>query len=214
MATIVITSKDAERIAKSFGALVGPKGRARMRRKTVNSVGSDVRRGLRTQGPPLFGTSQAALSVRGKAAGPSERDPAYRLRMARAIPVARLRAKHRRIEKKAGRQSLTIDTPATNAVRFGSVERVAIIRSRAVARALRRRRTYARADGVRSRGSGRVFATQSIEAPRRARPADGDGGGTALTFAPLYPNCPPCVSFSMAGSRKNKRRTFSWIQPG
>ena len=54
MATIVITSRDAERIAKSFAALVGPKGLARMRRKTVNSVGADLRRGLRTQGPPLF----------------------------------------------------------------------------------------------------------------------------------------------------------------
>ena len=125
MATIVITSRDAERIAKSFAALVGPKGLARMRRKTVNSVGADLRRGLRTQGPPLFGTSQAALSVRGKAAGPSERDPAYRLRMARSIPIARLRAKHRRIEKKGGRQSLTIKTPATDAIRFGSIERVA-----------------------------------------------------------------------------------------
>ena len=123
--TIVITSKDAERIAKTFAAMVGPKGLARMRRKAVNSVGSDLRRGLRTQGPPMFGTSQAALSVRGKAAGPGQSDPAYRLRMARAIPVARLRAKHRRIEKKAGRQSLTIKTPATKAIRFGSVERVA-----------------------------------------------------------------------------------------
>ncbi len=125
MTAIVITSKDAERIAKTFAAMVGPKGLARMRRKTVNSVGSDVRRGLRTQGPGLFGTSQAALSVRGKAAGPGQSDPAYRLRMARAIPVARLKAKHRRIQKKGGRQSLTIKTPATDAIRFSSIERVA-----------------------------------------------------------------------------------------
>ena len=45
--------------------------------------------------------------------------------MARSIPIARLRAKHRRIEKKGGRQSLTIKTPATDAIRFGSIERVA-----------------------------------------------------------------------------------------
>ena len=126
MATREITSNDAERIAKSFAALVGPKGLARMRRKTVNSVGADVRRGLLAQGPGLFGISKAALTVRGKAAGPGASDPAYRLRMARAIPVARLKAKHRRIEKKAGRQSLTIKTPATaRAIRFGSIERVA-----------------------------------------------------------------------------------------
>ena len=125
MATIVITSKDAERIAKSFASLVGPKGLARMRRKTVNAVGADVRRRLITDGPRLFGTSAAALSVRGKAAGPGDSNPAYRLRMARAIPVARLRAKHRRIKKKAGRQSLTIKTPATDAIRFRSIERVA-----------------------------------------------------------------------------------------
>ena len=126
MATITITSKDAERIAKSFAALVGPKGLSRMRRKAVNSVGADVRRGLLAQGPALFGTSAAALTVRGKAAGPGARDPAYKLRMARTIPVARLRAKHRRIEKKGGRKSLTINTPATaREIRFGSIERVA-----------------------------------------------------------------------------------------
>ena len=126
MAAISITSKDAERIAKSFAALVGPKGMARIRRKAVNAVGADVRRGLRTQGPDLFGTSQAALSVRGKAAGPGSDDPEYRLRMARAIPVARLKAKNRRIKKKGGRQSLTINTPATaRPIRFRSFERVA-----------------------------------------------------------------------------------------
>ena len=125
MAAITITSRDAERIAKAFGALTGPKGLARIRRKAVNAVGADVRRGLRTQGPPLFGTSQAALSIRGKAAGPGASDPAYRLRMARAIPVARLKAKNRRIEKKGGRKSLTIKTPATDAIRFSSIERVA-----------------------------------------------------------------------------------------
>ena len=126
MAAITITSQDAERIAKAFGALTGPKGLARIRRKAVNAVGSDLRRGLRTEGPPLFGTSQAALSVRGKAAGPGDSNPAYRLRMARTIPVARLRAKNRRIEKKAGRKSLTIKTPATaRRIRFRSFERVA-----------------------------------------------------------------------------------------
>ena len=126
MAAITITSRDAERIAKAFGELTGPKGLARIRRKAVNAVGADVRRGLRTQGPDLFGTSQAALTVRGKAAGPGESDPAYRLRMARAIPVARLKAKNRRIEKKGGRKSLTIKTPATaRSIRFGSIERVA-----------------------------------------------------------------------------------------
>ena len=126
MTAIVITSKDAERIAKSFAALVGPKGLTRLRRKAVNSVGADLRRGLLADGPTLFGTSKAALTVRGKAAGPGSDDPEYRLRMARAIPVARLKAKNRRIEKKAGRQSLTIKTPATGRpIRFRSFERVA-----------------------------------------------------------------------------------------
>ena len=34
--------------------LTGPKGLARIRRKAVNAVGADVRRGLRTQGPAPF----------------------------------------------------------------------------------------------------------------------------------------------------------------
>ena len=126
MAAITITSKDAERIAKTFASLVGPKGLTRLRRKAVNSVGADLRRGLLAEGPTLYGTSQAALSVRGKAAGPGASDPNYKLRMARAIQVSRLKAKNRRIEKKAGRKSLTIKTPATaRAIRFGSIERVA-----------------------------------------------------------------------------------------
>ena len=126
MTAISITSRDAERIAKSFGALVGPKGLARIRRKAVNSVGADLRRGLLAQGPELYGTSKAALTVRGKAAGPGSDDPTYTLRMARAIQVSRLKAKNRRIEKKGGRKSLTIKTPATGrSIRFGSIERVA-----------------------------------------------------------------------------------------
>ena len=126
MAAISITSKDAERIARSFAALVGPKGLTRLRRKAVNSVGADLRRGLLAQGPTLYGTSKAALTVRGKAAGPGSDDPEYRLRMARTIPVARLKAKHRRTKKKGGRQSLTINTTATaRPIRFRSFERVA-----------------------------------------------------------------------------------------
>ena len=124
MARIEITSPDAERIAKSFRDLIGPKGVQRGTRKAVNAVGADVRKRTRSIGPEIFGTSAAALRVQGKAASPSEQEPAYRLRMAAQIPIAKLRAKHRRASRVGGRTALVIDTPATDPIRFRSVLRV------------------------------------------------------------------------------------------
>ena len=123
MTRITITSKDAERIAKSFAALIGPKGLDRIRRKAVNEVGSKVRKQTRSLAGVAFGTSAAALSVQGKAAAPGSADPAYKLRFASKIPIAKLKAKHRKVTTRRGKKSLVIDTPADSAIRFRSIRR-------------------------------------------------------------------------------------------
>ena len=43
--------------------------------------------------------------------------------MARKIPIARLKAKHRKVTRSGGRASLTIDTPSSPAIRFRSIRR-------------------------------------------------------------------------------------------
>ena len=123
MTRLEITSKDAERIARSLNKLIGPKGLDRIRRAAVNQVGASVRKETIALADSVFGTSAAALSVRGKAAPPGSDNPAYRLRLARKIPVAKLKAKHRKISRSRGRTSLTIDTPTDDAIRFRSVRR-------------------------------------------------------------------------------------------
>ena len=146
MTQITITSKDAERIAKSFAALVGPKGLDRIRRKAVNAVGSKVRKQTRSLAGVVFGTSAAALSVRGKAAAPGSTDPAYKLRFASKIPIAKLKAKHRKVTTQRGKKSLTIDTPNDPAIRFRSIRprghEVYFVEGRAAARTRRRRRLH------------------------------------------------------------------------
>ena len=123
MTQITITSKDAERIAKSFADLIGPKGLNAIRRRAVNEVGSKVRKQTRSLAGVVFGTSAAALSVQGKAATPGSTDPAYKLRFASKIPIAKLKAKHRKITTSRGKKSLTIDTPNAPAIRFRSIRR-------------------------------------------------------------------------------------------
>ena len=111
MARITITSKDAERIVKSFDDLIGPKGLDRIRRKAVNEIGSGLRKDLRSIGPVVFHTSAAALMVQGRSAAPGATDPAYKLRMARTIPVERLKAKARPISRSKGRKRLSVTLP-------------------------------------------------------------------------------------------------------
>ena len=123
MTQITISSKDAERIARSFNDLIGSKGLDRIRRRAVNAVGSKLRKETRSLAGVVFGTSAAALSVQGKAAAPGSANPAYRLRMAHKIPIAKLRAAHRKVTSKGGRKSLTLDTPASPAIRFRSIRR-------------------------------------------------------------------------------------------
>ena len=123
MTRITITSKDAERIALAFNDLIGPKGLDRIRRKAVNAVGASVRKKTISLAGIVFGTSAAALSVQGKAAAPGSTNPAYRLKFASKIPVARLKAKHRKVTTKRGKKSLTIDTPNDPAIRFRSIRR-------------------------------------------------------------------------------------------
>ena len=123
MSRVTISSKDAERIARSFNDLIGPKGLDRIRRKAVNDVGSKVRKQTRSLAGIVFGTSAAALSVQGKAASPGSTNPAYRLKIAAKIPVAKLKAKHRRVTRSGGRASLVIDTPNDPAIRFRSIRR-------------------------------------------------------------------------------------------
>ena len=123
MTRLVISSRDAERIARSFSDLIGPKGLDRIRRKAVNEVGSKVRKQTRSLSGITFGTSAAALSVQGKAAAPGSTDPAYKLRFATKIPVAKLKAAHRKITRGSGRAALVIDTPNDPPIRFKSIRR-------------------------------------------------------------------------------------------
>ena len=123
MTGITITSKDAERIARSFKDLIGPRGLDRIRRKAVNSIGSSLRKQTRIIGPAIFGTSLAALMIKGKAAAPGSDNPRYVLRMARKIPVSKLRAKNRKIKRRRGRASLTLTLPGGNKIAFRSIHR-------------------------------------------------------------------------------------------
>ena len=123
MTGIVISSRDAERVARSFADLISKRGLQAIRRRAVNKVGAKVRKQTRSLASVTFGTSAAALSVQGKAAAPGSTDPAYRLRFAAKIPVAKLKAAHRKITTRRGKKSLTIDTPADSAIRFRSIRR-------------------------------------------------------------------------------------------
>ena len=123
MTRITITSKDAERIARSFNDLIGPKGLDRIRRKAVNTVGSSLRKQTRIIGPAVIGTSAAALAVQGKAASPGSDNPRYALRMARKIPVAKLKASRRKITRRSGRASLTLTLPGGDKIAFRSIHR-------------------------------------------------------------------------------------------
>ena len=66
MTRLTITSRDAERIAKSFSGLIGPRGLNAIRRRAVNAVGSKLRKETRSLAGIVFGTSAAALSVQGE----------------------------------------------------------------------------------------------------------------------------------------------------
>ena len=123
MTGITITSKDAERIAKSFADLISPKGLQAIERRAVNTVGAGVRKQTRSLAGVVFGTSAAALSVQGKAAAPGSTNPAYKLRFASKIPIAKLKAAHRKVTTKRGKKSLTINTPNDPAIRFRSIRR-------------------------------------------------------------------------------------------
>ena len=120
---IIITSADAERIAKSFSDLIGPRGLNAIRRRAVNAVGSSLRKQTRSLAGVVFGTSATALAVQGKAAKPGSANPAYRLKIAEKIPIAKLKAKHRKVTTRRGRKSLTIDTPNDPAIKFRSIRR-------------------------------------------------------------------------------------------
>ena len=152
MTGITISSKDAERIAKSFSDLIGPKGLNRIRRKAVNEVGSKVRKQTRSLAGVVFGTSAAALSVQGKAASPGSTDPAYRLKIASKIPIAKLKAKHRKVTSRGGKKSLV----HRHAGRFGDPvpldparrHEVYFVEGRAAARTRSRRRVHQSKNGV------------------------------------------------------------------
>ena len=123
MTGITISSADAARIARSFADLIGAKGLDRIRRKAVNEIGSSLRKETRSLAGVTFGTSAAALSVRGQAARPGSTDPAYKLRFASKIPIAKLRTAHRKVTTRRGKKSLVIDTPNDPAIQFRSIRR-------------------------------------------------------------------------------------------
>ena len=121
---ITVTSKDAERLARSFKDLISEKGLTAIRRRAVNAVGSSLRKQTRIIGPAVIGTSAAALEIKGSAASPGSDNPRYALRMARKIPVAKLKAKNRKITRRSGRASLTLTLPGRDKIVFRSVHRV------------------------------------------------------------------------------------------
>ena len=161
---ITITSKDAKRISRSFRDLVSPRGLLAVRRRAVNKVGSTVRKGVRELAGSEFGTTPAALQVQGQAARPGAADPAYRLRFARRIPLARLKAKYRKVSRKRGRQSLTVDLPTARPIRFRSVQRD----GRAF-RLLKAGELPERFAGGVYTGAGRAFDTESMPAMKALR---------------------------------------------
>ena len=121
MTGIVISSRDAERIAKSFADLVSPRGLQAIRRRAVNTEGATIRKGMRAVAAPLYGTSTAALQIQGRAAAHGSDNPTYKLRMARNFPVGKLRASLRKVTRGG---ELTIRPPHQGAQRFRAVERV------------------------------------------------------------------------------------------
>ena len=123
MSRIEITSKDAERVARSFNDLIKPTGLNRIRRLAVGKVGSSVRKETRAILPAIIGTSASALSVQGKAPAPGSDNPAYRLRFAARIPVAKMKAKRRKITRRRGIASLALTLPGGKTVRFRSIHR-------------------------------------------------------------------------------------------
>ena len=123
MTRLVISSPDAKRLAATFNDLISKKGLEAIERRTVNKIGSDLRKKTRAVGPAIFGTSAAALMVQGRAARPGADDPEYALRLARTIPVARLKASSRKATRQGGRLQLQLDTPAIDAIVFRSAKR-------------------------------------------------------------------------------------------
>ena len=123
MTGITISSPDGERVARSFNDLIGRSGLQRIRRKAVNEIGAKVRKETRSLAGLVFNTSAAALSVRGKAAAPGSDNPAYRLRFAAKIPIARLQAKNRKVTRSQGRARLTLTLPGGDKIAFRSILR-------------------------------------------------------------------------------------------
>ena len=126
--TITVTTADAERIARMFGELisvksVSAKGFNAIQRRAINKVGSSLRKQTRVIAPPLFGTTAAALQVQGRAARPGSDKPQYSLRMARKIPVGRLKASHRKITRRSGRASLSLTLPGADRIVFRAIHR-------------------------------------------------------------------------------------------
>ena len=123
MSRVTITSKDAERVARSFNDLIKPTGLNRIRRLAVGKVGAAARKETRAILPAVIGTSAAALQIQGKAPAPGSDNPTYKLRFAARIPVAKMKAKQRKITRRRGRPSLALTLPGGKTVRFRSVHR-------------------------------------------------------------------------------------------
>ena len=124
MSSVTITSKDAERVARSFSDLIKPAGLNRIRRLAVGKVGSKVRKETRSILPLVIGTSAAALQIQGKAPSPGSSNPAYRLRFATRVPVGKMKAKRRKISRRRGIASLALALPGGKTVRFKSIHRL------------------------------------------------------------------------------------------
>ena len=124
MSRVTITSKGrrARRpiVQRSYQA---ENGLNRIRRLAVGKVGSKVRKETRAILPAIIGTSAAALTIQGKAPAPGSDNPSYKLRFAARIPVAKMKAKRRKITRRRGIASLALTLPGGKTVRFRSIHR-------------------------------------------------------------------------------------------
>ena len=93
----IITDKEFEEVAR---ALNDKRTLARVALKTANETGSR----LRWQFPEILQeeieTTKQALEIKGRAAHPTQTDPAYRLSFRRQIPISKLRSGAKKIKGK------------------------------------------------------------------------------------------------------------------
>ena len=94
----ITVAADWDEVAKRIGAAAS----SRVRRRAVNTAGSEARKDLLPMLAEIYSTSRAGLGAKAKAAAPGSDDPIYTLRMNRQIRLGKLKAGARKFEAKRG----------------------------------------------------------------------------------------------------------------